>query len=115
MEVLLSEAQQSGVEFCEPLSLVPTLQEISQMLAGEARAAARLGGVQRRARESLSDQPQRNEGTFFLGKGTKLGVREEVLEVKNAIGFFLYTQCADNKRGEWPAVMGGPSSVALSS
>jgi hypothetical protein len=27
-------------------------------------------------------------------------------DVFNAVGFFLFTQCAGNARGEWPATVG---------
>lgn len=52
----------------------------------------------------LKDKPTPGDGTLFTGTGTHC--RESAggnnLDILNALGFFLYTQCRDNERGDWP-------------
>lgn len=104
METVLSRAAQDGVQFCEGMPLVPTLQEVTRHLAGQRHTKAK----STRIRATLKDDPGDGELTFFLGKGARLKDigHEAGREVRQAVGFFMYTQCAENNRGEWPSVMG---------
>jgi hypothetical protein len=108
-EVVLSHAKESGVEFCTDLPLVPTLQEVKVYLStkGHCGVDAALAPRSVRGRGKITDSPQRGERTFFMGKGKRLGVAtQDGEDVRNAIGFFMYTRCQQNTRGEWPAVLG---------
>jgi hypothetical protein len=108
-EVLLSDAKAKGARFCAELSLVPSLQEVKELLsklAKEARAVVAGGRVPRKPRK-INDVPSEGDSTFFLGKGKIVDVGDKDCEdVFNAVGFFLFTQCAGNARGEWPATVG---------
>jgi hypothetical protein len=121
-EVVLRQAQDNGVEFCPDLPLMPTLQDVKVYLSQEASRGAgdAVAPLPERGRGKITDSPQHGEQTFFMGKGKRLGVAtQDGVLVRNAIGFFLYTQCRQNTRGEWPAVLGTyrytvpiPSSLA---
>jgi hypothetical protein len=94
------------VRFCEGLPLVPTLQEVTRYLAGQQ--VERRRATLKRIRASLKDDPGEDELTFFLTKGENLKdwSHPSGKEVRQAVGFFLYTQCAGNRRGEWPSLVG---------
>lgn len=115
---MLSHAQDKGVEFCPDLPLVPTLQEVKDLLSREARAggpggAPAAGGGPRPRQQDLTDCPQAGERTFFLGKGKRLGVSTaDGVAARNAIGFFLFTRCKENGRGEWPQVLGSAPQLS---
>jgi hypothetical protein len=110
MEVLLAREQDKGVQFCEGLPLVPTLDEVSSWLTKErTRDAAAAGqAVRTRApRATLTDPPSDRDDTFFMGKGVSARLSHgDTTEAMNSIGFFLYTQCDGNKGDMWPATMG---------
>jgi hypothetical protein len=112
LEVVLSNARDKGVEFCADLPLVPNLQEVKEYLSGKALGgggggAAAAGETASRGKGKITDTPQEGERTFFMGKSKRLGARsKDGVTVRNAIGFFMYTHCAGNAGGEWPAVLG---------
>jgi hypothetical protein len=108
-EVVLSYARQNGVAFCPDLPLVPTLQEVKFYMSRKAvhRSGEASAPRPERGHGKITDSPQRGECTFFMGKGKQFGVdTQDGVDVRNAIGFFLYTHCQQNTRGEWPAVLG---------
>jgi hypothetical protein len=110
VEVLLSKAKATGAQFCADLPLVPSLQEVKELLAKLAKEAMAVvaGRAPRKARK-LKDLPSQGDSTFFLGKGRAVGVGDKDCDdVFNAVGFFLFTHCAGNARGEWPATVGAP-------
>jgi hypothetical protein len=101
-EVLLSHARGQGVTFCAGIPLVPSLQDVKNMLSRDTRAVAH--GQPARRQQGLTDLPCKGESTFFLGKGRRVRPGSaEGATVFNALGFFMLTQCADNGRGEWPS------------
>lgn len=109
MELLLNRAaQEQGVEFAKNLPLVPTLQEVAAMRSSDAkenRAGGR--GTRSKKKKKLRDFPEGDECTFFLGGGEVMKMhQDDTRDAMNAIGFFLYTQCCGNKRGEWPPTLG---------
>jgi hypothetical protein len=114
LEVVLSNARDKGVEFCEDLPLVPNLQEVKEYLSRKAQEAGAGGAAAPAASDTASrepgkitDAPQEGERTFFMGKGKLLGARsDDGVTVRNAVGFFMYTHCEGNPGGEWPPVLG---------
>jgi hypothetical protein len=114
MEIVLRHAQQQGVAFCPQLPLLPTLQDIKGKLTREARGegGAAAPGPPASRNATVTDEPQTGESTGFLGAGKALrnGTRTS-LEVFNAVGFFMFTQCAGNPTGEWPRVLCAPPNT----
>lgn len=110
MELFLSKAKNLGVQFCPDMSLAPSLEEACEVGENRARAAQGDNGhpARTKRRPSLKDDvEQEGELTGFQGVGTKLKVNSpDDLAAKNAIGFYLFTQCAENGNGEWPYFMG---------
>jgi hypothetical protein len=112
MEVVLCHARDKGVAFCPDLPLVPTLQEVKEYMSRATRDGVHVpaaGGVAHpgRGRGKFTDSPECGERTFFMGKGQALGVAShDGVAARNAVGFFMYTHCAKNPRGEWPHVLG---------
>jgi hypothetical protein len=105
MEVLLMKAKRQGVEFCNELSLLPTLDEVSKHVA-------RMTGPQgpRRVRTTITDSRGHGDSTFFLGNGTRMRLDDsDTKPAMNAVGFFLYTQCRGNTGDRWPDIMGAAS------
>jgi len=53
------------------------------------------------------DEPDNDEDTRLLGKRTALlASNSKPVDVHNAVGFFLYTQCRNNTLGHWPETLG---------
>jgi hypothetical protein len=109
MEVLLTQAKDNGTHFHEGMPLVPTLEEVTNLLAkeeGQAAAAAEGRPARRVLSQVLHDQGK-GDLTFFLGKGEALRRTDgRTIPAMNAVGFFLYTQCVPNIGDKWPATMG---------
>lgn len=123
MEVLLARAQaRGGAAFCEGLPLVPTLDEVTKMLAKERRREEALAagevmhedGPARRQRATVTDARGADDDTFFLGKGENMRLSNaQTKPAMNAVGFFLYTQCAGNTGDKWPDTMGAYGSLLI--
>lgn len=116
VEAHLRSAQAQGVQFCRDLPLLPAMQDVKDLVAKEAKEArAGAGGqVARRRLKKLSDLPGPDEATFFIGKGTAVTAGStDYADVLNAIGFFMYTHCSENERGEWPQTIGVPPAPHL--
>ena len=113
MEVLMWQAKQQHPEYLDPnLPLLPSIYDLKQMLAEEARRHQAAQGGRPRARpDPIKDLITAEEDTVFKGNGSRLnpGVDANSDDILSAIGFFLYTQCPANVRGEWP-----PQTCALS-
>lgn len=104
MEVVLAHAKQQGAVFNEDLPLVPSLEDVRRLVSQGPAAPgepAKIGG--QKAKDPACDRPEPGETTYFKGVGKRLQKgTQQASEVYNAIGFFLYTQCKGNPRGEWP-------------
>jgi hypothetical protein len=114
MEVVLAHAQQQGAEFPAELPLIPTLQDIKRLISRDASAQAEGTANRQPPRRSIWDAQEEGEFTYFEGKGRQMkNGDDEAIEVYNAVGFFMYTQCRDNQNGEWPAVLRASPAMLL--
>jgi hypothetical protein len=119
MEVVLKDAQQRGIQFCDALPLVPTMKDVRRMVslqAKEANIQAPAGAAVRNPRRTnkVTDPPQDGELTYLVDQGELMRNGTELAEqVYNAVGFFLYTQCEGNPNGEWPLVLCAPHHPLL--
>lgn len=102
MEVLVAEGmQEHAMELQsdhEEVPLLPTFDQLKALLLEQDKKPGA------RERAPVLDTPQEGEKTVFLGRGVvlKAGKHKAAANIKSAVGFFLFTQCADNIRGEWP-------------
>lgn len=113
MEVLLAQEKDRGTPFCEDIPLVPTLEEVVKMLSRDPDDVHLYSGSTagpsrgRGARSPCQDHGEDGERTILIGKGEALAYgSQHGMQALNAVGFFLYTQCAGNVGDEWPAVVG---------
>lgn len=112
MEVLMTEAVDGGeVAHIEELGLLPTLETVKAYLAG-VRAAESAGTRTRKS--PTTDTPSPTDHTLFQGIGTTVSkyTSGKAQRAANALGFFLYTQCKGNVRGEWPPTTCATSCLA---
>lgn len=101
--MLLREVQESGVEFCEHLPLIPTINDV----CGVTRQATDDEQLATRRERREFDVAEGDEGTVFLGKNITCRRGDaRYVEILNTVGFFLYTQCTQNPKSEWPETMG---------
>ena len=116
MDVVLQKAKDSGSPFSDdlPLSLTlddvrtyrprpgdgaPTVRTHDMVPAPVFRAGPLKGG--------LRDTHEEGEATRLLGVGKAVTRRtRDLLDIQNAVGFFLYVHCRDNAIGTWPADTG---------
>jgi hypothetical protein len=105
MEVVLAHAEQQGAVFCKDIPLVPSIKDVKRLVSGH-RLEPGTQGPGSSKKGQLSDQAERGELTYCVGVGEALrNGTKAASEVYNAVGFFLYTQCAENLTGEWPQVL----------
>lgn len=106
MEVLLAQAKRDGTPFPEGLPLVPTLDDLTGFLSAARKPAPLQGAAARRIRRKPQDDGSDGDRTYFLGTGKRMRQRDPAtLAAMNAVGFFLYTMCDDNKGDKWPQTM----------
>jgi len=108
MAVVAEHAKAKGVQFCQDMPLIPSLKEFkdSQLRRGRRPSAAQTAATDPDHDAALAADND-GEGTTLLGRGTWVKPScPEALEVHNAVGFFLFTACPANRRGDWPDVMG---------
>jgi hypothetical protein len=115
MEVVLAHAQQQGAAFPADLPLIPTLLDIKRLISRDGSAQAAGTSHRPPPRRSIWDAQEAGEFTYFEGKGNEMkNGSDEATTVYNAVGFFMFTQCRENKTGEWPSVLrASPDNVTI--
>jgi hypothetical protein len=110
MEIMLTRMQESGqAVFCEGLPLVPTLGEVASWLkSGRVQAAADAGADPPLTKSTVTDHLDPSmDFTFCLGIGKVMRITDRVTkQAMCAVGFLLYTLCAENRGDLWPTTMG---------
>lgn len=118
MQMCMAKQKRTRVFQTSGIPVALTLADVKMYNSGRLQGPGQQAPAQHGAPAADVQQPHlgsdEKEDTQFLGKELRKRSVLRDLEVRNAVGFFMYVTCQHNTYGTWPETLGALPSWPVS-